>query len=135
MTDFNTKNPFNIPDNYFEELENTLLNTPKTSSKNPGFKTPKGYFKTLEKVLVEKNTKPSLNVPRELIVAFTSIAAIMLLMLTLTPKENPQPTIEEQALNDFVENYYLENMDSYEILSMIEDNEIETDFENLLTKP
>jgi len=68
-------------------------------------------------------------------VAFTSIAAIMLLMLTLTSKENPQPTIEEQALNDFVENYYLENMDSYEILSMIEDNEIETDFENLLTKP
>jgi hypothetical protein len=59
----------------------------------------------------------------------------MLLMLILTPKENLQPTIEEQALNDFVENYYLENMDSYEILSMIEDNEIETDFENLLTKP
>lgn len=135
MTDFNTNNPFKIPDNYFEELENTLLNTPKTSSKNPGFKTPKGYFKTLENVLVEKNTKPSLNVPRKLIVAFTSIAAIMLLMLTLTPKENLQPTIEEQALNDFVENYYLENMDSYEILSMIEDNEIETDFENLLTKP
>ena len=135
MTDFNTKNPFNIPDNYFEELENTLLNSPKTSSKNPGFKTTKGYFKTLEKVLVEKNTKPSLNAPRKLIVAFTSIAAIMLLMLTLTSKENPQPTIEEQALNDFVENYYLENMDSYEILSMIEDNEIETDFENLLTKP
>lgn len=135
MTDFNTKNPFKIPDNYFEELENTLLNTPKTSSKNPGFKTPKGYFKTLENVLVEKNTKPSLNVPRKLIVAFTSIAAIMLLMLTLTPEENLQPTIEEQALNDFVENYYLENMDSYEILSMIEDNEIETDFENLLTKP
>ena len=91
MTDFNTKNPFNIPDNYFEELENTLLNTPKTSSKNPGFKTPKGYFKTLENVLVEKNTKPSLNVPRKLIVAFTSIAAIMLLMLILTPKENLQP--------------------------------------------
>lgn len=135
MTDFNTNNPFKIPDNYFEELENTLLNTPKTSSKNPGFKTPKGYFKTLENVLVEKNTKPSLNVPRKLILAFTSIAAIMLLMLTLTPEENLQPTIEEQALNDFVENYYLENMDSYEILSMIEDNEIETDFENLLTKP
>lgn len=135
MTDFNTNNPFKIPDNYFEELENTLLNTPKTSSKNPGFKTPKGYFKTLENVLVEKNAKPSLNVPRKLILAFTSIAAIMLLMLTLTPKENLQPTIEEQALNDFVENYYLENMDSYEILSMIEDNEIETDFENLLTKP
>jgi hypothetical protein len=135
MTDFNTNNPFKIPDNYFEELENTLLNTPKTSSKNPGFKTPIGYFKTLENVLVEKNTKPSLNVPRKLILAFTSIAAIMLLMLTLTPEENLQPTIEEQALNDFVENYYLENMDSYEILSMIEDNEIETDFENLLTKP
>lgn len=135
MTDFNTNNPFKIPDNYFEELENTLLNTPKTSSKNPGFKTPKGYFKTLENVLIEKNTKPSLNVPRKLILAFTSIAAIMLLMLTLTPEENLQPTIEEQALNDFVENYYLENMDSYEILSMIEDNEIETDFENLLTKP
>lgn len=135
MTDFNTKNPFNIPDNYFEELENTLINTAKTSSKNPGFITPKGYFKTLENVIVEKNTKPSFNAPRKLIVAFTSIAAIMLLMLTLTPKENPHPTIEEQALNDFVENYYLENMDSYEILSMIEDNEIETDFENLLTKP
>ena len=135
MIDFNTKNPFNIPENYFEELENTLLNTPKTSSKNPGFKTPKGYFKTLENALVEKNTKPSLNFPRKLIVAVTSIAAIMLLMLNLPPKENSQPTIEEQALNDFVESYYFEKVDSYEILSMIEDNEIETDFENLITKP
>lgn len=135
MTDFNIKNPFNIPENYFEELENTLLNTPKTSSKNPGFKTPKGYFETLENVLVEKNAKPSLNAPRKLIMVITSLAAIMLLMLTLVPKENPLPTIEEQTLNDFVESYYLENMDSYEILSMIEDNEIETDFENLITKP
>jgi len=37
-------------------------------------------------------------------------------------------------LNDFIESYYLEDFDSYEMLSMMEDNEIESPFDQI-TKP
>ena len=32
---------------------------------------------------------------------------------------------EDQAFNNYLESYYIEDLDSYEMLSMIEDSEIE----------
>ena len=38
MTDFNTKNPFKVPDLYFDRLEEQILNNDKQMRKNVHFK-------------------------------------------------------------------------------------------------
>ena len=40
---------------------------------------------------------------------------------------------KNQALNDFIENYYLEDFDSYKILSMMDESEIDLTL-NQITK-
>ena len=49
----------------------------------------------------------------------------MLILFILNPFEAPKTITEDQAFNNYLESYYLEDLDSYEMLSMIEDSEIE----------
>ena len=127
MTDFNKKNLFNIPGNYFQELEHSLIENAKAIKVEKSLSTPKNYFNTLEKEILKKTypeKKPLFNV-RRITISFTSIAASFLILFILNPFEATKTMTEDQAFNNYLESYYLEDLDSYEMLSMIEDSEIE----------
>ena len=62
------------------------------------------------------------------------MAAVIVFIVTLFQVNRSAEIEKEQALNEFIENYYLENFDSYEMLSVLEDNEPESTF-NLVRKP
>ena len=127
MTDFNKKNLFNIPENYFQELEHSLIENAKAIKVEKSLSTPKNYFNTLEKEILKKTypeKKPLFNV-RRITISFISIAASFLILFILNPFEATKTMTEDQAFNNYLESYYLEDLDSYEMLSMIEDSEIE----------
>ena len=127
MTDFNKKNLFKIPGNYFQELEHSLIENAKAIKVEKSLSTPKNYFNTLEKEILKKiypEKKPLFNA-RRITISFTSIAASFLILFILNPFEATKTMTEDQAFNNYLESYYLEDLDSYEMLSMIEDSEIE----------
>ena len=127
MTDFNKSNPFKIPKNYFQELEYLLIEKTKTTSVKNNLSTPKDYFNILEKEILIKiyPEKKSLFNVKRIIISLTGIAASFLILFIFNTFETPKTITEDQAFNDYLESYYLENLDSYEMLSMIEDSEIE----------
>jgi|TARA_B110000046_G_scaffold31617_1_gene33686 hypothetical protein len=127
MTDFNKKNLFKIPENYFQELEYSLIENAKATGLKKNLSTPKDYFNTLEKEILKEiySKKKSLSNVRKITISFTSIAASLLILFILNTFEAPKMVPEDQAFNDYLESYYLEDLDSYEMLSMIEDSEIE----------
>ena len=127
MTDFDKKNLFKIPGNYFQELEHSLIENAKAIKVEKSLSTPKNYFNTLEKEILKKTypeKKPLFNV-RRITISFISIAASFLILFILNPFEATKTMTEDQAFNNYLESYYLEDLDSYEMLSMIEDSEIE----------
>ena len=127
MTDFNKNNPFKIPENYFQELEYLLIENTKNTSVKNNLSTPKDYFNTLEKEILKEvyPEKKSLSNVRKIIISLTGIAASLSILFILNTFETPKKITEDQAFNDYLESYYLEDLDSYEMLSMIENSEIE----------
>jgi hypothetical protein len=127
MTDLNKKNPFKIPENYFQELEFLLIENTKITSVKNNLSTPEGYFNTLEKEILKEiyPAKKSLSNVRKITISLTGIAASLSILFILNTFEAPKKITEDQAFNDYLESYYLEDLDSYEMLSMIENSEIE----------
>ena len=127
MTNFNKSNPFKIPKNYFQELEYLLIEKTKTTSVKNNLSTPKDYFNILEKEILIKiyPEKKSLFNVKRIIISLTGIAASFLILFIFNTFETSKTITEDQAFNDYLESYYLEDLDSYEMLSMIEDSEIE----------
>jgi|TARA_X000000950_G_scaffold271344_1_gene352319 hypothetical protein len=137
MTDFKQHNPFKVPKGYFEKLEEELCNSEDSISKLNPFSTPEYYFEDLEKTLVEEVAGISTTSKRSsnnFIYSFMATAAAILILIGLFEQPATVEIEKEQALNDFIESYYLEDFDSYEMLSMMEDNEIESPFDQI-TKP
>jgi len=137
MTDFKRHNPFKVPKGYFEKLEEELCNSEDSISKLNPFSTPEYYFEDLEKTIVQEVVASSPTSKRNsnnLIYGFIASAAAILQLIGLFEQPTTVKIEKEQALNDFIESYYLEDFDSYEMLSMMEDNEIESPFDQI-TKP
>tara|TARA_B100001093_G_scaffold1531_1_gene1536 strand:+ start:26 stop:436 length:411 start_codon:yes stop_codon:yes gene_type:complete len=125
MINLRQKNPFKIPDRYFDELEDQICNSEDLISKLNPFSSPEEYFENLEsslpktlKISNSSNKKTSKN----LILQFTSLAAAILLIVSIFQISSIEKIKKDQALNDFIENYYLEDFDSYEMLTMMEEN-------------
>ena len=137
MTDFKQYNPFKVPKGYFEKLEEELCNSEDSISKLNPFSTPENYFEDLEKKILQEvvtSSPTSKRSSNNLIYGFIASAAAILLLIGLFEQPATVEIKKEQALNDFIESYYLEDFDSYEMLSMMEDNEIESPFDQI-TKP
>ena len=137
MTDFKQHNPFKVPKGYFEKLEEELCNSEDSISKLNPFSTPENYFEDLEKKILQEvvtSSPTSKRSSNNLIYGFIASAAAILLLIGLFEQPATVEIKKEQALNDFIESYYLEDFDSYEMLSMMEDNEIEIPFDQI-TKP
>lgn len=128
MNELRKKNPFKIPEEYFDELGEQFCNSEDFISKLNPFNSPLHYFENLESSLLKdlnpKNTTIK-KVSRRLVLQFISAAATILLVSTILLMSQKDKTDKDQALNDFIENYYLEDFDSYKILSMMDDSEID----------
>lgn len=124
--------PFKVPKGYFDALEEMVLDKTKTNYNAYGFKTPKNYFETLEKKILRKTIgfeKKSKKLFQNAFAATLTAAACLALYFSINTTPNQTIISEkksEQAFEDFIENYYLEDRDSYDILSLLEETEIET---------
>ena len=123
-------NPFKVPKGYFDTLEETLLQKTKANHNAYGFQIPKGYFNRLEKEILFKTQRNKKGVDKNtnhILFATLSIAASFLSFFTVSgPSETLILENKEQAFEEYIETYYLEDFDSYELLSLLEEGEIET---------
>jgi hypothetical protein len=125
MINLRQKNPFKIPERYFDELEDQICNSEDLISKLNPFSLPEVYFENLESSLLmttKISNSSSKKTSKNLILQFTSLAAAILLIASIFQISTTEKIKKDQALNDFIENYYLEDFDSYEMLTMMEEN-------------
>ena len=106
---YKNHNPFQVPKGYFNILEEKLLKKTKINLNAFGYNIPKDYFNKLEKEIIKKTYKISKRKNNKI---FSS--------------EDPIIIEKEEVFEDFVESYYLEDLNTYEILSMLDENDIET---------
>ena len=127
---YKNHNPFIVPKGYFNTLEEKLLKKTKINLNAYGYKIPKNYLNELEKEIIKKTLKISKRKNnkklKSSILALTGIAASITLFYNIFWSEDPIIIEKEEVFEDFVESYYLENLNTYEILSMLDENDIET---------
>ena len=127
---YKNHNPFQVPKGYFNILEEKLLKKTKINLNAYGYKIPKNYLNELEKEIIKKTLKISKRKNnkklKSSILALTGIAASITLFYNIFWSEDPIIIEKEEVFEDFVESYYLEDLNTYEILSMLDENDIET---------
>ena len=127
------RNPFKVPKGYFNSLEKSLLKKNQVNFNASGFKIPKNYFNELEKEIFKKTIKISkLNnskILKRALLTFSGIAASIIMFYIITTPYSVTPKSyaiqDKEVFEDFIENYYLEDFESYEIFSMLDENEIQ----------
>ena len=122
-----SKNPFKLPKGYFSFLEKEILIKTKTNFSGYGFIIPKSYFKNLEKNIIEKTFGKNIfyinrNYKYLLSSLFIAVSIFLYYNLfisseTLIIKEN------KISFDDYIENYYIDDLNSYEIISMLDEDE------------
>ncbi len=122
---------FKTPKNYFDSLEDSIMNQIKLIEKveNTGFKVPGNYFESLDYNLFDKVAqKPkviSLFTKRNLFYASSIAAALVLTFSIFINKDDI--TFDDLEITS-IENYlYDEDIDSYEIASLLTEEELITD--------
>ncbi|MGC6430984.1 MAG: hypothetical protein ACON5F_08070 [Jejuia sp.] len=131
---------FKTPKGYFDSFDEQLLQKMNIESKlnktiSSGFKTPENYFEGLEERLIkqvseEKSAKVISLFSRKSLVYASSIAATVLLLISLSVFNNT-PEFDDLETQT-VENYIIdENFSSYEIAALIDQEDLnETNFVN-----
>jgi len=126
------KTGFKTPDNYFDAIEDNIMNAIKLEnnlnlSKETGFKTPDNYFDAIEDVVINKIEikKTPKVIPlfskRNLLYASGIAAAVLLLFnLSIFEKEVTWDSLDTLT----VENYIIEEgIDSYELAALFTDDD------------
>lgn len=122
---------FKTPKNYFDSLEDSIMNQIKLQGKieGTGFKAPDNYFESLDdKILGKVTRKPkviSLFTRRNLFYA-SSIAAALVLMFSIYFNKNDL-TFDDLEIASIESYLYDEDIDSYEIASLLTEEELITD--------
>jgi len=127
---------FKAPEGYFEGLTDDLMDKlSKETSNLPdkgGFKVPENYFENLPKEIAEKVAKKETGVIRlkpyrKYFYAAASVAAILLLVISLEWKNTVDFTFDDLAETDI--EYYLEDnqfgLSSYELAEVILEEDLE----------
>ena len=126
------KNPFKLPKDYFSFLEKEVLIKTKTNFSGYGFKTSKSYFKNLEEDIIEKTIGKNNFYKRRNNKYFLSsifIAASIFLYYSLSISSETLIIKENKiSFDDYIESYYMNDLNSYEIISMLDEDEINYTF-------
>lgn len=127
---------FKTPKGYFEDFTDDLLGkmSEETSSipDEAGFEVPEGYFDNLNKKILEKLTEKESKVIRlkpyrKYFYVAASVAAILILVLSIQQKGDVSFTFDDLARTD-IENYIEENeleLSSYELAEVLLTEELE----------
>ena len=122
-----SKNQFKLPKGYFSFLEKEILIKTKTNFSGYGFKTPKSYFKNLEKNIIEKTFgKNIFYVNRNYKYLFSSFFIALSIFLYYSLSISSETLIIKEnkiSFDDYIENYYIDDLNSYEIISMLDEDE------------
>jgi hypothetical protein len=123
---------FKIPEGYFESFDEKILGelnkVTSLETMESGFKTPKNYFNTVEDIIInevseQKDVKVISIFNKKNMIYVTSIAAAVLLLFNLSIFDK-NPSFDNLD-SETVENYFLnENISSYEIASVLSDDEL-----------
>lgn len=126
------KNPFKLPKDYFSFLEKEVLIKTKTNFSGYGFKTSKSYFKNLEEDIIEKTIGKNNFYKRrnnKYLLSIIFIAASIFLYYNLSISSETLIIKENKiSFDDYIENYYMDDLNSYEIISMLDEDEINYTF-------
>lgn len=121
------KNPFKLPKGYFSFLEKEVLIKTKTNFSGYGFKTSKSYFKNLEEDIIEKTIGKNNFYKRRnnnYLLSSIFIAASIFLYYSLSISSETLIKKENKiSFDDYIENYYINDLNSYEIISMLDEDE------------
>ena len=123
------KNPFKLPKDYFSFLDKEILKKTKASFKGYGFHTPKSYLKDLEDDIIKKTIGKNIfynEINFKYLLSSLVIAALIFIFYNL-PSNSDILAIKENNItfDDYIENYYVEDLTSYEIISMLDEAEID----------
>lgn len=124
---------FKTPENYFKNFEDNLLTEIEFNEKmkGSGFEIPDNYLETVEKNILKKTNESSKLVflKQNYIYAISSIAATVLLLISLNVSDSNAPINIGIVDNETIEDYFYEEFESLELVSLIEDTDIsESDF-------
>ncbi len=125
-----------VPEGYFDGLEDKIMKAISEESIldkqiNSGLKVPKDYFNTIEDSILDKiedkrEPKVIQLLSRRNIMYASCIAAALVLMFSFY--FNKEETTFENIDVELVENYILDqNIDSYELASLLKDEDLETE--------
>ena len=121
------KNPFKLPKDYFSFLEKEVLIKTKTNFSGYGFKTSKYYFKNLEEDIIEKTIgKNNFYIKRNNKYLLSSILIAISIFLYYSLSISSETLIIKEnkiSFDDYIENYYMDDLNSYEIISMLDEDE------------
>jgi len=128
----NIKNAgFKTPKNYFKSIEDSIMTQILLKDKidDTGFKSPENYFDSLEDTVL-KNVKHQPKVitlfRKRNLYYISSIAASLILMFSIFMKKDTLSFDDLEVAS--IENYlYNEEIDSYEIASLLTEEELSTD--------
>jgi hypothetical protein len=133
------KSGFKVPENYFDSLENSVLDQIKSKeiSKKTGFKTPQNYFSEFTvKLPVEKEeTKVIALNSWTKWVAAASIIAVSILGALYIDSISPKKSLQFSDLdNDMIEQYFEYNLDSQDELIDLENTSIKGNLDTNISK-
>jgi hypothetical protein len=136
MSEKSKNSGFRTPKGYFEHFTDDLLDkmSKETSGlpKKDGLKVPEGYFDNLDKKILKKVTEKESKVIRlksykKYFLAAASVAAILILVLSIQERGQSSFTFDDLARTD-IENYLEENelgLSSYELAEVLLTEELE----------
>ncbi|APX99816.1 hypothetical protein [Lacinutrix venerupis] len=118
------KTGFKVPQNYFEEFENSILTEAKLKNlvSDSGFKVPEGYLDNFS-VPIEKETKVISIFSKKNMLLVSSIAAAIVLFFSLNVFDN-SPLSFDDLDTTTVDNYILNETEIGDLTSLFQDNEL-----------
>ena len=123
MNDLDKKNPFKVPEDYFNLFGKRMRNKITTNSLQDGFITPSNYFNTVENEILRKVFTPKrVFISLKNLYRSSAIAVILIIFIYLENTETHDSDIEEF----FIEEYLIKNS-THEIANQFDLNNLNSD--------
>ncbi len=121
---------FRVPKTYFESFEKNIMQKIDSNLQND-YSVPDNYFESFEKNILQKITTHKKIIPLKKVAFFTTIAASIILFISviLHPKNSLNFT---DLSNSEMENYILENTDTYTLSTYIQEFPIQIETKSQL---
>ena len=103
MSDLNKKNPFKVPEDYFYFFGKRIMNKIKTISFKDGFITPTNYFNTVENEILNKAITPkNVFISLKYLYRYSAIALILSIFIYFENNETLESGIGEYLIDEYL---------------------------------